>query len=558
MLKARIVHIVVFIFLSLAAVSAQSVEDSTSVNPFAVIEYIEQRISGNKAVNVDSIKYELVKQYVKDNAVLGQTVAYDSLSQRAMRYMYSFYSETTPSSYGSLDDIDNDNEASEGELVRLRRENDELRKRVSSLEYNSRRNGVPVVSKEEQARTNAWVQKVLKQTKMSADSLTLKSLKGKEKIHLPLCFSTVSDEVFKPHFSDSLVAQVGVKDTMPMTRKLAQRKMGKSLENRLLYNISSLDPSFISYYALGEYQKPDFKLRDRRTRLIEVKQNNPEDYELETPSMRKQKRVDEVWSTKGKVNVSFVTYFISHWSGGGKNTTTFMSDFRLDRNYKKDPRRWNNRLDMYLGFIYYEKDKVHPFRINEDETTVSSTYLIQMKKNKKFFFMAPSAKMKTHLFTSYDSYNDTSAATSFLTPTNIYLGSGIYYEHNRNMSIGVLPVCGRLFWLINDKLYSEDHGLDANKRASIAPGYKVETDMLWKITRGVSINNELSFFVPYSPKVFSNDIMMDWKLSGNFTVNRFFSAQLMFKLIFDKRVKSEYREWPQIQQKYSLKFTYAF
>lgn len=558
MFKARIVHIIALLFMSLTAVFAQSEQDSTSANPFAVIEYIELRISGNKTVNVDSIKYELVKQYVMDCTALGQPVAYDSLSQRAMRHMYSLYSETTPSNYGSLDDIENENEASEGELFRLRRENEELKKRVSTLEFSSRRNGVPVVSKEEQARTNAWVQKVLKQTKMSADSMTLKSLKGKDKIHLPLCFSSVSNDVFKPHFVDTAVVHVGVKDTMPMTRMLAQRKIGRSLENRLLYIISSQDPSVISYYGLGEYQKPDFSLKDRRVRLIDVKQNNPEDYELETPSMRKQKRIDDVWKTNGKVNVSFVTYFISHWSGGGKNTTTFMSDFRLDRNYKKDPRRWNNRLDMYLGFIYYEKDKTHPFRINEDETTVSSTYLIQMKKNKKLFFMAPSAKMKTHLFTSYDSYNDTSAATSFLTPTNIYLGSGIYYEHNRNMSIGVLPVCGRLFWLISDKLYPADHGLDPGKHASIAPGYKVETDMLWKITRGVSINNELSFFVPYSPKVFSNDIMMDWKLSGNFTVNRFFSAQLMFKLIFDKRVKSEYREWPQIQQKYSLKFTYAF
>ena len=352
--------------MSLTAVFAQSEQDSTSANPFAVIEYIELRISGNKTVNVDSIKYELVKQYVMDCTALGQPVAYDSLSQRAMRHMYSLYSETTPSNYGSLDDIENENEASEGELFRLRRENEELKKRVSTLEFSSRRNGVPVVSKEEQARTNAWVQKVLKQTKMSADSMTLKSLKGKDKIHLPLCFSSVSNDVFKPHFVDTAVVHVGVKDTMPMTRMLAQRKIGRSLENRLLYIISSQDPSVISYYGLGEYQKPDFSLKDRRVRLIDVKQNNPEDYELETPSMRKQKRIDDVWKTNGKVNVSFVTYFISHWSGGGKNTTTFMSDFRLDRNYKKDPRRWNNRLDMYLGFIYYEKDKTHPFRINED------------------------------------------------------------------------------------------------------------------------------------------------------------------------------------------------
>lgn len=558
MLKARIVHIIAFLFMSLNAVFAQVLDDSTSANPFAVIEYIEHRISGNKAVNVDSIKYELAKQYVMDYVTLGQPVAYDSLSQRAMRYMYSFYSESSPSNYVSLDDIENEYVASESELYRLRRENEELKKRVNSLEYNSRKNGIHVVSKEEQARTNAWVQKVLKSSKISADSMTLKSLKLKDKIYLPLCFTSVSDEVFKPHFVDTQVVQVGIEDTMSITRKLARRKLERNLEDRLLFKVSLSDPSNIAYYGLGEYVAPDFKLKDRRVKLIDIKQTNPEDYEFEPPSMRKQKRVDEVWKTQGKVNVSFVTYFISHWSGGGKNTTTFMSDFRLDRNYKKDPRRWNNRLDMYLGFIYYEKDKTHPFRINEDETTISSTYLIKMKKHQKFFFMAPSAKMKTHLFTSYDSYNDTSAATSFLTPTNIYLGSGIYYEHNRNMSIGVLPVCGRLFWLINDKLYSEDHGLDADKRASIAPGYKVETDMLWKITRGVSINNELSFFVPYSPKVFSNDIMMDWKLSGNFTVNRFFSAQLMFKLIFDKRVKSEYREWPQIQQKYSLKFTYAF
>lgn len=558
MSRNRFLHIITFLFVALASVFAQMPEDSVAANPFAVIEYLESRISGNKSVNVDSIKYELTKQYVIDCTNLGQSVAYDSLSRRAMRNMYNLYSEAHPSNFGSLDDIENEAVESNKEIDRLRRENEELKKRVSSLEYNSRKSGVHVVSREEQARTNAWVEKVVKNTNVSADSMTIKSLKNRDKMHLPLCFTTLTDEVFKPHFSDSAAVQVGIKDTMRITRKLQQRRLYRNLEDRLLYNISLNDPSNIAYYGLKEYENPSFSFSDRGNRLLQIKRSNPDEFEIETPSIKKQKRNDEIWNTKGRVNVSFVTYFVSHWSGGGKNTTSFNSDFRLDRNYKKDPRRWNNRLDMYFGFIYYEKDKTHPFRINEDETTISSTYLIKMKKNPKLFFMVPAARMKTHLFTSYDSYNDTTAATSLLTPTNIYFGTGIYYEHNRNMSVDVLPLCGRVFWLISDKLKPEDYGLDADKHASIAPGYKVETEMKWKITRGVSVNNELSFFVPYSPKVFSNDIMMDWKLTGNFSVNRFFSAQLMFKLIFDKRVKSEYREWPQIQQKYSLKFTYAF
>ena len=110
--------------------------DSVQYNytPLVVIDFLDQQMSESKPASYDGFKYNLLRQYVSEKASLGDEIAYDSLSKRSMRYIYSNAHGRNSNNYSGLDDLESDLDG-EKELDKLRIENAELKREVERLQY---------------------------------------------------------------------------------------------------------------------------------------------------------------------------------------------------------------------------------------------------------------------------------------------------------------------------------------------------------------------------------------------------------------------------------------
>ncbi len=261
------------------------------------------------------------------------------------------------------------------------------------------------------------------------------------------------------------------------------------------------------------------------------------------------------WTKKGDGYLQFMQNFVSdNWYKGGESNYSMVGAVTLEANYdNRNKWKWDNKLEMKLGFMHTRTDSVHKFKSNEDLIRFTSKVGLEAAKNWYY----------TLQFLAYTQFtrglkaNDLNTYSDFMSPFNLNLGVGMDYKvaskNNRlTGTVNLSPLAVNYRYV--DRLdLATSYGLDEGKHSLVDFGSQVTADVTWKINDVVSWKSRLYAFTSYKRAE------IEWENTFTLRVSKYISANLfLFPRFDDSGVKDDNLGYLQFKEYSSIGFTYGF
>ncbi len=248
------------------------------------------------------------------------------------------------------------------------------------------------------------------------------------------------------------------------------------------------------------------------------------------------------WNFGGIATFNFSQVSLTNWSAGGKSSSSGVAMFNVFGNYKKDKISWENSLDMGYGLL---KEQDNEAVKSNDKLDFSSKFGI--KKTEKLYY-STLFNFKTQFAPGYKYPNTTDAISRFLAPAYLTLSVGFDYKPNKEFSVLLSPLTGKMT-VVNDDVLSAAgaFGVDPGKTIRMEVGSFVKMELKTEIMKNVSLHSKLDLFSNYLNNPENIDI--NWDVLINMKINDYLSANLITNLIYDDDIKAGVGEGPKVQFK---------
>jgi hypothetical protein len=135
------------------------------------------------------------------------------------------------------------------------------------------------------------------------------------------------------------------------------------------------------------------------------------------------------WTYKGDGFLQFMQNYVSgNWYKGGESNYSMVGALTAEANYdNKNKWKWDNKLELKLGFLRSRTDSLHKFKSNEDLIRLTSKLGLEAAKN---WYYTLQLQAYTQFTQGYKS-NDPKIYSDFFSPLNINLGLGMDYKVNK-------------------------------------------------------------------------------------------------------------------------------
>ena len=263
----------------------------------------------------------------------------------------------------------------------------------------------------------------------------------------------------------------------------------------------------------------------------------------------------DFWTKKGDGYLQFMQNFVSNnWYKGGESNYSMVGALTLEANYdNRNKWKWDNKLEMKLGFMHSRSDSVHKFKSNEDLIRFTSKVGLQAAKNWYYTLQM----LAYTQFTRGLKANDLNTYSDFMSPFNLNLGLGMDYkvatkDKKLNGTVNLSPIAVNYRYV--DRLdLGPSYGLDEGKHSLIDFGSQVTADLTWKINDVVSWKSRLYAFTSYKRTE------IEWENTFSLRVSKYISANLfLFPRFDDSSNKDDDLGYLQFKEYSSIGFTYGF
>ena len=261
------------------------------------------------------------------------------------------------------------------------------------------------------------------------------------------------------------------------------------------------------------------------------------------------------WTKKGDGYLQFMQNFVSdNWYKGGESNYSMVGALTLEANYyNRNKWRWDNKLEMKLGFMHTRSDSVHKFKSNEDLIRYTSKVGLEAAKNWYYTLQL----LAYTQFTRGLKANDLNTYSDFMSPFNLNLGLGMDYkvatkDKRLTGTVNLSPLAVNYRYV--DRLdLATSYGLDEGKHSLVDFGSQVTADVTWKINDVVSWKSRLYAFTSYKRAE------IEWENTFTLRVSKYISANLfLFPRFDDSGVKDDDLGYLQFKEYSSIGFTYGF
>ena len=263
----------------------------------------------------------------------------------------------------------------------------------------------------------------------------------------------------------------------------------------------------------------------------------------------------DFWTKKGDGYLQFMQNYVSgNWYKGGESNYSMVGAVTLEANYdNKSKWKWDNKLELKLGFMHTRTDSVHKFKSNEDLIRLTSKVGLQAAKNWYYTlqFLAYTQ------FTQGLKANDLNTYSDFMSPFNLNLGLGMDYkvatkDKKLTGTINFSPIAVNYRYVYRLAL-STSYGLDEGKHSLVDFGSQVTADLTWKINDVVSWKSRLYAFTSYKRAE------IEWENTFTLRVSKYISANLfLFPRFDDTGKKDDDLGYFQFKEYSSIGVTYGF
>ena len=261
------------------------------------------------------------------------------------------------------------------------------------------------------------------------------------------------------------------------------------------------------------------------------------------------------WTKKGDGYLQFMQNFVSdNWYKGGESNYSMVGALTLEANYdNRNKWKWDNKLEMKLGFMHTRSDSVHKFKSNEDLIRYTSKVGLEAAKNWYYTLQL----LAYTQFTRGLKANDLKTYSDFMSPFNLNLGLGMDYKvasKNKRLTgtVNLSPLAVNYRYV--DRLdLSTSYGLDEGKHSLVDFGSQVTADVTWKINDVVSWKSRLYAFTSYKRAE------IEWENTFTLRVSKYISANLfLFPRFDDSGKKDDDLGYLQFKEYSSIGFSYGF
>ena len=261
------------------------------------------------------------------------------------------------------------------------------------------------------------------------------------------------------------------------------------------------------------------------------------------------------WTKKGDGFLQFMQNYVSgNWYKGGESNYSAVGALTLEANYdNKNKWKWDNKLEMKLGFQRTRTDSLHKFKSNEDLIRLTSK--LGLEATKKWYYTIQ--LLAYTQFTRGLKANDPKIYSDFMSPFNLNIGLGMDYkveafDKKLTGTVNLSPVAVNYRYV--DRLdLGPSYGLKEGKHHLIDVGSQVTADLEWKLNDVVKWKSRFYAFTSYKR------MEIEWENTFAIQVSKYISANIFLYPRFDDagHRDSDLGYW-QFKEYSSIGFNYTF
>lgn len=261
------------------------------------------------------------------------------------------------------------------------------------------------------------------------------------------------------------------------------------------------------------------------------------------------------WSYHSDYYLQFLQNFVtSNWYKGGESNYNMVGAVTLQANYNnKQKVKWDNKLEMKLGFQTSKSDSLHNLKTSED--LIRYTGKLGLQATKRWYY---TIQLLTYTqFMRGFKNNDPKTYSDFLSPFTTNLSVGMDYNVNwfKKKLVGTIHLAPLAynFKYVSRKALAKRYGLDKDKHTLHDIGSEFTMDLVWKFNDMINWKTRLFGYTTY------RRAELEWENTLTFQFNKYISTKVFLYPRFDDGSMRDYKYgyW-QYKEYASLGFSYSF
>ena len=259
------------------------------------------------------------------------------------------------------------------------------------------------------------------------------------------------------------------------------------------------------------------------------------------------------WTFSGDYNLQFMHNYISpNWYKSGNSSYSMLGNVTMQYNYNNKQRlKWDNKLELKLGFQNTDADTINRFKTTED--LIRYTSQLSLQAYKRWYYAAQ--VIASTQFTRGLKNNDSAIYSDFMSPFNLNLSFGMNYNveaFNKKLTGNILlaPASYKMTYVDRPDLATR-FGVKEGKQVRNDIGSLIDAELVWKPLDNFKWQTRLYSFTTY------HFFQLEWENTFTFQFNRFISANLFVYPRFDDTVEKTTDTYWQLKEYLSVGFTYS-
>lgn len=259
------------------------------------------------------------------------------------------------------------------------------------------------------------------------------------------------------------------------------------------------------------------------------------------------------WKFSEDFSLKFMqTHISDNWYRGGNSNMFMQISATIDANYNnKQKVKFENRLEMRLGFVTEKGDELHRFKTNDDLLRLTNRFGLQAAKN---LYYTATLQSWTQFYPSYHA-NDPFVYSDFMSPFESLLTVGMEYKVTKkkfSISATLSPLALDFKYVGRTALITR-FGLPAGQHSDWYFGSNILVETKWDIWKNISWRSRLYYFTNYQK------VQAEWEHTFDLRINKYLTTQLFLHPRFDDSVNrgNEYSYW-QFKEYFALNVNVKF
>ncbi len=261
------------------------------------------------------------------------------------------------------------------------------------------------------------------------------------------------------------------------------------------------------------------------------------------------------WTFKGDYYLQFLQNFISsNWHKGGESNYSMLASLALEANYNnKQKVKWDNKLEMKLGFQTSRSDTLHKFKTNNDQLRLTSK--LGLQAHKKWYYTLQ-VTAYTQFAPGYKS-NDPFTYSDFFSPFDLNVGLGMDYTvetKNKRLTgnVNISPASYN-FRYVGRLGLATRNGLEEGHHTLHDIGSMLTVNLTWKMSDYATWKTRLYGYTSYKRA------LVEWENTLELKVSRYITTNIyVYPRLDDSATRDDDLGYWQFMEFCSLGFSFSF